>query len=369
MKVPFFDVRRLHAVDKAVVEPAVLQVLSEGPWIGGGRVEAFEAAWGGYCGQSHAVGVANGTDAITLALLGSGVGPGDRVIVPALSAFPSVVGVLRSGAEPIFVDVDPGGSLDPDKAGAVALPGVKAILPVHLYGRACDMGSIHALAARHGWAVIEDCAQAHGARSGVGPVGKGSRAAAWSFYPTKNLGASGDAGAISTDEPGLARLLKQMRNYGQTELYQHEVQGINSRLDPIQAAILEKRLRSLDARNQRRVDIGARYDAAWSGHAELELPPMLPWGPGNRHIYPVFLRSPELRERFRADLAAQGIETLIHYPLALCDQAAVPPNPQGWEVPVARRLAQSVVSMPIQPEMDEEQIEHVIDTVASWRPG
>jgi dTDP-3-amino-3,4,6-trideoxy-alpha-D-glucose transaminase len=360
-KVPFHDLGSGYVADRAEVDQAALRVLGSGQWIGGEEVAAFETAWAQAAGSAQAVGVANGTDAITLALWAAGVRPGDEVILPAFSAYPSAVGVMRSGALPVFVDVrEEDALIDPALARKALTPRTRAIMPVHLYGNPCAMAELGSIAKEHSLAMVEDCAQAHGLRVEGRPAGSFSAAAAWSFYPTKNLGAAGDAGAVTTDSPELAQRLRRMRNYGQKDRYYHVEEGVNSRLDPLQAAILGARLPKLESRTLRRRAIGARYDEALGGIPQLRRIGIRKGSPGNRHLYPIFADSLAAREALQQGLAKLGVETLVHYPVAMPDQEAAPKFPGQGGFPVARRLADTELSLPIYPEMSEAQVDLVI---------
>jgi dTDP-4-amino-4,6-dideoxygalactose transaminase len=359
--VPFFDLKAGYTDRKADLDRALIKVLESGFWIGGPEVAAFEKAWASYCQAPYAVGVGNGTDAITLALWACGISPGDEVLLPALSAYPSAVGVLRSGAVPVFVDVNAEDGLF-DVAGAEAsiTQRTRAILPVHLYGNPCDMDGVSALAKKYSLKVVEDCAQAHGTLWKGRAVGTFSQAAAWSFYPTKNLGAAGDAGAVTTDSPDRSAHLARLRNYGQKDRYEHVEAGVNSRLDPIQALFLSEKLKDLPKKTERRREIGARYDAALLGIKFLRNIQQKEGSQGNRHLYPVFLADPSKREIFRNALLSQGVETLVHYPVIMPDQPATAPASRKGNFGRAKALASSEVSLPIYPELRDDQVSQVL---------
>ncbi|GAB6041975.1 DegT/DnrJ/EryC1/StrS family aminotransferase [Endothiovibrio diazotrophicus] len=354
MQVPFLDLRAGYRELRAEIDAAILAVLDRGAYILGPEVEAFEAEFAAYCETGHAVGVANGLDALRLALLALGVEPGDEVIVPANTFIATWLAVSQCGATPIPVEPAEGShTLDPQRIEAAIGPRTRVILPVHLYGHPAELEPILAIAERHGLKVLEDAAQAHGARYRGRRIGGHGDAAAWSFYPGKNLGALGDAGAVTTDHPELAERLRVLRNYGSREKYFNEALGYNSRLDPVQAAVLRVKLRHLDAWNERRRAIARRY---------LELPAIAalarPQAPADSesvwHLFVV--RHPE-RNALQARLAEAGIATLIHYPL--------PPHRQqaythlglaASAFPVANRLAAEVLSLPLGPQMTEEQV-------------
>jgi dTDP-3-amino-3,4,6-trideoxy-alpha-D-glucose transaminase len=350
------------------IDAAVARVLSSGYYIGGPEVEAFERAFSSAIGAPHAVGVANGTEAITLALRAAGVGPGDEVIVPALSAYPTTVGVVQAGAVPVFVDVRADDALlDVALVDREVTERTRAILPVHLYGVPCDGEALEALARRHGLALVEDCAQAHLAASRGRAAGTFGVAAAWSFYPTKNLGAVGDAGAVTTDDPQLAARLKRLRNYGQANRYEHVELGVNSRLDPLQAAVLSAKLPHLAQETVRRRSIAARYDRDLAGLATVKPLGIPAHAVPSRHLYPVRVREASLRDAFQRALADRGVETLIHYPIAMPDQRATLPSwRQRANCPVAREVARTVVSLPMHPDLTDEQVDHVVASVHAW---
>ncbi len=367
LKIPFTDLgagqRRLHKE----ISAAVSRVLESGWYIGGPEVAAFERAFAAAAGVPFAVGVANGTDAIALALRALGIGRGDVVVVPALSAYPTTVGVRQAEATPAFVDVDQHGLIDVTQVEALLASGARAILCVHLYGNCADTTTLRGLAEKHRVPLVEDCAQAHGAsRDGVG-AGLAGAIAAWSFYPTKNLGALGDAGAVSCREEATAQKVARLRNYGQQNRYEHVETGFNSRLDPLQAAILAAKLPSLAAETSRRRAIADRYDHALAANPKVVPVPVPARAVPNRHLYPVVLPTPELRTGFQAFLADAGIETLIHYPIPMPDQKASDPAWSGGrEFPRARKLCQTVVSLPCHPDLSDEHVEAIVAAVSAW---
>src|SRR3569833_1052285 len=322
-------------------------------------------------GLQQVAGVANGTDAIALALRALGVGAGDRVIVPAISAYPTTVGVYPGGAPPPPAAAAPGGLIDVDAVAAVSEPGVKAVVCVHLFGFLVVVVRLWALADQRGWAFIEDCAQAHGAACDGRPAGTFGDAAAWSFYPTKNLGAFGDAGAVSTESGAeLGDKLRRLRNYGQRNRYEHVERGFNSRLDPLQAAILSVRLGHLAEETRRRALIAARYDAALAGLPDLRIVGPRPGTVSSHHLYALLIDRDEGasgRDAFQAALKAGGVETLVHYPIPMPDQAASDPAwSAGRAFPVARAFASRVVSLPFYPDLQDDEVETVTAAVRRW---
>ena len=371
MSVPFNDPGRIYRRLREPIDAAVASVLAGGWYVGGPVVEKFERDFAAFSGLQQVAGVANGTDAIALALRALGVGAGDRVIVPAISAYPTTVGVYQAGATPLFVDVDQGGLIDVDAVAAVSEPGVKAVVCVHLFGHMADVVRLRALADQRGWAFIEDCAQAHGAACDGRPAGTFGDAAAWSFYPTKNLGAFGDAGAVSTESGAeLGDKLRRLRNYGQRNRYEHVERGFNSRLDPLQAAILSVRLGHLAEETRRRALIAARYDAALAGLPHLRIVGPRPGTVSSHHLYALLIDRDEGasgRDAFQAALKAGGVETLVHYPLPMPDQAASDPAWSGGRAfPVARAFASRVVSLPFYPDLQDDEVETVTAAVRRW---
>lgn len=371
MSVPFNDPGRIYRRLREPIDAAVASVLAGGWYVGGPVVEKFERDFAAFSGLQQVAGVANGTDAIALALRALGVGAGDRVIVPAISAYPTTVGVYQAGATPLFVDVDQGGLIDVDAVAAVSEPGVKAVVCVHLFGHMADVVRLRALADQRGWAFIEDCAQAHGAACDGRPAGTFGDAAAWSFYPTKNLGAFGDAGAVSTESGAeLGDKLRRLRNYGQRNRYEHVERGFNSRLDPLQAAILSVRLGHLAEETRRRALIAARYDAALAGLPHLRIVGPRPGTVSSHHLYALLIDRDEGasgRDAFQAALKAGGVETLVHYPIPMPDQAASDPAWSGGRAfPVARAFASRVVSLPFYPDLQDDEVETVTAAVRRW---
>src|SRR5215204_2960380 len=307
------DVCSSDLEDAAAVRDAIDRVIASGWFVLGPEVEAFEAEFAAASRVAHAVGVGTGTDAITLILRALDIGAGDEVITPPLSAAYSALAVMMTGARPVFADIDPERlTLDPAATAAAITSRTRAILPVHLYGQAADMRPLEALAARHNLALVEDAAQAQLATSDGRPIGSIGIAAATSFYPTKNLGALGDGGAVLTGDSQLAARVKRLRNGGQTSRYQHLEAGANSRLDELQAAILRARLAFLPQWTAKRRAIASRYRAALTGSA-LHVPREFDAG----HVYHLFPVLAIRREAFQTHMAEDGVETLIHYPVPI----------------------------------------------------
>jgi dTDP-4-amino-4,6-dideoxygalactose transaminase len=357
-QIPLGDLRREYARLRSDVNAAVERVLRRGWFILGEEGEAFEAEWAGYCGAAHAVGVGNGTDAIQLALRAAGIGPGDEVIVPALTSSFTALAVSMAGATPVFADVDPGRfTLDPQAFESAINPRTAAVVPVHLYGCPADMAPIIDIARKHSLLVLEDAAQAHGARYHGSRTGTLGDVAAFSFYPTMNLGAYGDAGAIVTDDAALANKARMLRNGGQKSAHHHELLGTNSRLDEIQAAILRVKLPCLNAWNKRRQLLAARYDVALRACDTLTLPSV----PDSvEHVYQHYVVRTSLRDALRDYLAGAEVNACVHYPVPLHQQAVF--APLGCAVgscPEAERAAAKALSLPIFPQLSNHEVEQV----------
>jgi dTDP-4-amino-4,6-dideoxygalactose transaminase len=360
-RVPFQDLQPQE--DAAAVDLAVRRVIERGWFVLGPEVEAFEAEFARASGLTCAVGTGNGTDAIALLLRSLGIGPGDEVITSPLSAAFTAVGVAMTGARPIFADIDPRRlTIAPAAVEAMIGPRTAAILPVHLYGQPADMPALAAVAGRHGLALIEDCCQAHLATCAGRPVGSFGSGAAFSFYPTKNLGALGDGGAACTGDTALAQRLRALRNGGQTARNAHTLAGVNSRLDEIQAAVLRTRLRTLKERTRRRRLLAERYRARLKGGPAS--PPLL-CDPGHvHHLFPVLTPA---RDHLMAHLDAAGIGTLVHYPTPITKQPAFAIH-EPAPCPVAEAACAALLSLPLHPGLDERQVDMVVDTVGCFAP-
>ncbi|GGC82984.1 DegT/DnrJ/EryC1/StrS family aminotransferase [Undibacterium terreum] len=367
--VPFLDIQASYRELKSEIDAAVQRVLESGWYILGGEVDTFEQDYATYCGVQHCVSVANGLDALHLALRAMDVGPGDEVIVPSNTYIATWLAVSQCGAIPVPVEpVEGTYNLDPQRIAAAITPRTKVILPVHLYGQPADLAPILALARQHGLKVLEDGAQAHGARYQGQRIGGHGDAVAWSFYPGKNLGALGDAGAVTTNDPVIADRLRVLRNYGSRVKYVNEVQGYNSRLDPIQAAALCVKLKHLDAWQARRDKVAALYNKELAANQRLVLP-MVPAGIDSAwHLYVV--RSQD-REGLQAALTRAGIGSLIHYPIPPHKQQAYAQAGSGsgyvaGQFPLAEVMADEVLSLPMGPHLREEQQWRVIEAIAAW---
>lgn len=353
MQIPFLDVGAGYIELKPEIDSAIARVLNSGWYILGPEVEAFEAEYAAYCEAAHSVGVANGLDALHLALRAMEVGPGDEVIVPSNTYIATWLAVSQCGATPVPVEpVEATFNIDPDLIEAAVTPRTKVILPVHLYGQPADLDPILAIARKHGLKVLEDAAQAHGARYKGRRIGGHGDAVAWSFYPGKNLGALGDGGAVTTNDPELADRIRLLRNYGSRVKYVNDVQGYNSRLDPIQAAVLGIKLRHLDDWNNRRKGIAAQYLQGLAGTG-LVLPHVPDWADPAWHLF--VIRCPQ-RDPLQQRLTAAGIGTLIHYPIPPHRQQAYAGSGfAAGAFPIATRMADEMLSLPMGPQLTPAQ--------------
>lgn len=361
MNIPFLDLGAAYRELKTEIDAAIQRVLDSGWYILGPEVDAFEAEWAAYCGADHAVGVANGLDALILALRALDIGPGDEVIVPSNTYIATWLAVTAVGARPVPVEPDPATyNIDPARIAAAITPATRALLPVHLYGQPADLDPILELARKHNIALVEDAAQAHGARYKGRRIGGHGDVVCWSFYPGKNLGALGDGGAITTNRADLADRIRVLRNYGSRVKYVNEVQGVNSRLDPIQAAVLRAKLPHLDAWTDRRRAIAAAY-AEGLRDSGLILPHVPDWADPVWHLYVV--RSPD-RDGLQKRLAEAGVGTLIHYPIPPHMQAAYANLGLAPDaLPLARQLAGEVLSLPIGPQLSLAAVKKLVGNV------
>jgi dTDP-4-amino-4,6-dideoxygalactose transaminase len=366
-QIPFLDVAAMTREVRDTVDLAWRRVLASSRFIGGEAVEQFEAAWAAYCQVPHAVGVANGTDALQLALTALGIGPGDEVIVPANTFVATAEAVVLAGATPRFADVCPDTLLlTPGCLEAAITSRTRAVIVVHLYGQMPDMTALSQAAGKAGLAVIEDAAQAHGATWQGRPAGSIGVAGCFSFYPGKNLGAFGDAGAVVTADAGLAARIKVLRDHGRAigSHYRHEQVGTNSRLDALQAAVLTVKLTRLDAWNTARRSIAARYHTAFASSRACPVAEVA----GMRGVYHLaVVRVPD-RAQVQKQLAAMGVETQIHYPIP-CHQQAPYQRFADRPLPAAERCAGEVLSLPIFPHMTDGQVAQVCDAVQAALRG
>lgn len=359
MRISFLDLTRQHREIEREAAEASARVMRSGVFILGREVEAFEEEWARFCEVGGAAGVNSGTDALTLALIASGAvrqGKGDEVVTSPLSAAYTALAILNAGGVPVFADIDPHTyTLDPAAFESAITPRTRAVVPVHLYGQMADMASICDVAARRGLIVVEDAAQSHGARLGGRRAGAHGDAAAFSFYPTKNLGACGDAGAVTSNDAGLIERVKTLRQGGHLAALEASVEGRNSRLDELQAALLRVKLPRLEEWNGRRQRLAQLYETALRG-AGLQLPPARKHD--GAHVYHLYVVQHQRRELLKAHLAADGIETLIHYPFLLHRQPLFRQHTQR-ALPVAEDVAGKILSLPLHPHLEEEEAREV----------
>jgi len=377
--VPMLDLKRQYAPIKYDVAAAVERVLSTQYLIGGPELEGFERESAAYLGARDCVGCASGTDALWLAMAAAGVKPGDRVLTSPFTFFASASSITRCGATPVFADIDAATfNLDPAAAGkAITAAPVKAVMPVHLYGQCADMDALNALAQRHGFAIVEDAAQAFGASWRGKKAGTLGTAAAFSFYPTKNLSAAGDAGAVTTDNEELAVHVRRLRNHGSRERYYHEEIGWNSRLDALQAAVLLVKMKHIDEWNQMRRSIAERYDRLFRAAGLLKGGAMivddqapialLQTRPEAFHIYHQYVIRANRRDDLRAFLTQRGIGSEIYYPVPLHLQACFAYlGYKAGDFPESERAAVECLALPIFPELREDELERVVQAVSEF---
>ena len=360
--IPFLDLKAVYDEMKPELDAAYERVMRSGWFVLGKEVEAFEAEYAAYCGTSHCVGLANGLEALELILRGWNIGAGDEVIVPSNTYVATWLAVTAVGATVVPVEPIPGGpNIDPERIAAAITPRTRALMPVHLYGEPADMDAIMALAEKHGLKVVEDVAQAQGARCRGRRTGALGHAGAHSFFPTKNLGAAGDGGAVTTDDAVLAERLRVLRNYGSRVKYVNIERGFNSRLDEMHAAFLRAKLLRLDAWNDRRRALAARYSDRLRDVPGLALPRPPQWAEPVWHLYVV---RTDRRAAVMAGLEKAGIGSLIHYPIPPHLQQAYADLGQGaGAYPLAERLAQTVLSLPIGPHLPVESVDEIAAAV------
>lgn len=351
MKIPFNHFKRNFDNIEPEVENAVSKVMKSGWYILGNEVEEFEKNFASYTGSKHCISVANGTEAIALALMALDIGRGDEVITTSLTAYPTITAIEMTGAVPVAADILDNCLIDVKSVKNLINGKTKAIIPVHLYGQICDMEELISVAQKHSIPIIEDCAQSAGARRNNVHCGNFGILGCFSFYPTKNLGAFGDAGAVTTNDDSLAEKLKSLRNYGQTNRYKHDFPGINSRMDEIQAAILNVKLKYLDKWNLRRKEIADNYSLKLPNSIQLKRV-----SNGDVfHLYPVLI---ENRETFMENMRRTGVATIIHYPYPVFTQEAY--NGKHDKCRNSEQICKKLVSLPINPELSDEEVDQVI---------
>ena len=361
MEIPFVDLRAQYSAIKGEVNGAIGAILEDCHYIGGENLAQFEREYAVYCQAEWAIGVANGTDALVLALRALGAGTGDEILVPANTFIATAAAVELVGARPVFVDIDPETyTLDPALAEEAVTARTRGIIPVHLYGQPADMVPLMEIAERHNLFVVEDAAQAHGAEYLGRRIGSIGHMATFSFYPAKNLGAYGDGGAITTSNPELVGRVRELGDHGRTTKYEHARVGHNSRLDALQAAVLSVKLRYLDHWNRQRQQVATWYEEALAG--TLVQTPLV--RSGSTHVYHLYVVETPEREAIQRRLAECGIATGIHYPLPLHLQPAFRHLGYGTgDMPCAETAAARILSLPMFPEMTREQVRHVADVL------
>lgn len=363
--IPFLDLKKINLRHEEAILNSVHKVLHSGWYILGDEVKSFESEFADFCGTKYALGVANGLDALELIIRAYGIGPGDEVIVPSNTYIASILSISANGATPVLVEPNIlTYNIDPDIIEASITPNTKAILVVHLYGQACNMGPIQSIAAKYDLKIIEDCAQAHGAVYADQKVGALGEAAAFSFYPGKNLGALGDAGAITTSDEDLYQKIIALRNYGSHKKYENLFKGYNSRLDELQAPILSEKLKFLDQDNDYRRSIATYYlNNIRNEHVVL---PYVEEGSAS-HVWHVFVVRTLNRSNFIEYMSQQGIQTMIHYPIPPHKQEAY----KEWNeltFPISEKIHSEIVSLPISPVMDMEDVQRIVEVVNEYRP-
>ncbi len=359
-RVPFLDLRAPHIEIREGLDVAYRRVIDSGWFVLGTEVKSFEAAFANYCGVKHCVGVANGLDALHLALRGWNIGPGDEVIVPSNTYIATWLAVVQAGATPVPVEPDPSTfNMDAKRIVPAITSRTKAIIPVHLYGRVAPMGAIMAIARANGLKVLEDSAQAHGATEDGKRTGSIGDAAGFSFYPGKNLGGLGDAGAVTTNDDSLADRVRVLRNYGSRVKYENEMRGFNSRLDELHASFLLAKLPLLEEWNERRKRIVDLYTEGLRGLPELTLPSV---GDADS-VWHLYVVRHARRDELRREIEARGVDTLIHYPIAPHRSGAFLRDFEQVSFPVAESMAREVLSLPIGPHLSEEQANRVVACV------
>jgi dTDP-4-amino-4,6-dideoxygalactose transaminase len=363
--VPYLDLSRYALQIGAEIELAIRRVVKSGSYIGGQEVARFEAAFADYCETLHAVGMGNGLDALVMALRAWGIGPGDEVIAPAHTFVATSLAIDEVGATPVLVDVEPDtGLIDVNQIRAKLNARTRAIIPVHLYGHPADMDRLRAVIEGFEVKILEDACQAHGARYKGRRCGSLGDAAAFSFYPTKNLGGIGDGGALLTEDESTAQAARRLANYGSSQKYRHDVLGCNSRLDPVQAAVLDVKLPHLDSWNARRSALAARYFAGLAGISGLALPVVRAWAEPIWHVFPI--RVAGRRDELQAFLAERGVGTNIHYPTPVHLQPCYAGRWTEGEFPVAETLSRSLLSLPLDPTHTGPEIDYVIARVREF---
>lgn len=342
---------------------AVKRVLDSGVYVLSSEVKSFEEEFAKFCGAKYCIGVANGLEAIQISLMSLGVGKGDEVITTPISAVATTLAIMAVGAEPVFVDINENGQINEDLIEKAITKKTKAVLPVHLYGQPANVEKIKSICKKYNLFLIEDSAQAHGTKLNGKKVGMFGDVACWSFYPTKNLGAIGDGGAITTNDPKLAKICSEIRDYGQESKYVHTRFGLNSRLDELQAAILREKLKFLDKDNGKRREIAKKYIEKLKNIKDLEI--VLPKKIDDS-IFHLFVIKTKDRDELKKYLADNGIPSLIHYPITIPDQPMFKGGYKDVDIPVARKFVNEILSLPCHPFMDTEDVDYVSSKIKEY---
>ncbi len=364
IKVPFVDLKAQYKSIETEVQNAIKKVLDKGDFVLGEELELFEKEFANYCGAKHCIGVASGTEALWLALLALGIKKEDEVITAANTFIATALAITMAGAKPVLVDIDPKTyNIDPNLIEEKITKKTKAIIPVHLYGQPAEMEKINKIAKKYGLFVLEDACQAHGAFYKGKRCGSLGNAAAFSFYPAKNLGAYGDGGAVVTNSTEVAEKIRMLRDYGQKEKYHHLVRGYNSRLDTLQAAILRVKLKKLDEWNKKRIKAAEKYNEMLN-HTEA----ILPWvAPGRTHVFHLYVIRIKKRDEIRKYLEQKGIATGIHYPIPIHLQPSFKEiGFQEGSFPVTELYAKEILSLPMYPEIALKQIEYTCEEIKKF---
>lgn len=364
-KVPFLDLNAQYETIKGEIASAIQEVLDSSAFVGGPFVERFEEAFADFCGCSCGAGVSSGTSALWMTLLALGIGPGDEVVTVPNSFIATAEAISMCGARPVFVDVqEQSHTMNPDLLENALTPRTKAVIPVHLFGQPADMDPIMEIAKRRNLHVIEDACQAHGAAYKGKPAGSIGTAGCFSFYPGKNLGAYGEAGAVVTNDSGLAEKIRMLRDHGQTKKYHHAMIGWNGRMDGIQAAVLSVKLKYLSSWNDARRENALRYDRLLAGVNDITLPMEMDYA---RHVYHIYAVRTEKRDALQCFLAEKGISCLIHYPQPIHLQDAYSSlGLTRGDFPVAEKSSQEVLSLPMSPDLGEHQLEYVATQIRNY---
>ena len=370
ISVPALDLKAQYASIRDEIEPVVREVLESQYFILGPEVAGLEAEIAAYCGNAHGIGCASGSDALLLPLMAMGVGPGDEVITTPYTFFATGGAIWRTGARAVFVDIDPETyNIDPSKIADAVSKHTKAIIPVHLYGQTADMDAINVVAKKHGLAVLEDAAQAIGAAYQGKRTGTLGDAAAFSFYPSKNLGGFGDGGLVTTDDPVLAKSVARLRVHGMEPKYHHHEVGFNSRLDALQAAVLRVKLRHLDAWSEARRDVARRYDLLFQEQGKAGSVGLPKERPENHHVYNQYVIRVDasVRDSLRTHLSAKRVGTEIYYPIPLHLQTCFAPlGYRAGDFPVSEAAAAETIALPMYPELSENSQRYVVETIAEF---